>query len=163
MEVTSLLLPGRNLVRLELTTDRLDGGLLNPLYLAGRFGVELGPPRIVALPEVGRFEAYDQNLLPYYAGTVSYRMSFWLESVPDGESVLLELVTDEPFHEATEVSFNGSPFQPVLWQPRCVELSTRHLREGENAVTVRVYTTLVRAFEGQWFYYGAHEYRQVKA
>ena len=162
-EVTELLASGRNIVRLEVTTDRLDGGLLNPLYLAGSFGVEVSPPRIVPIPEKGAFEAYDENLLPYYAGTLIYHMSFGLESVPQGETVVLDLVTDEPFHEATEFSVNGSPFQPVLWQPRCVELSTKRLRRGENVVAVRVYTTLVRAFEGQWFDYHVHEYRQVGA
>ena len=163
VEVTGLLRPGRNTVRLVLTTDRLDGGLVNPLYLAGDFGVELGLPRIVPLPQVGGFEAYEENLLPYYAGMLTYHMSFWLESVPRGNTVLLELITDEPFHEATEISVNGSPFQSVLWQPRCMELATRHLCQGENRLTVKVYTTLVRAFEGQWFDYRAHEYRQVKA
>lgn len=94
VEVTALVVSGRNIVHLEVTTDRLDGGLLNPLYLAGSFGVEVSPPRIVPIPQGGDFEAYDENLLPYYAGTLVYHMSFGLESVPEGEAVILELVAD---------------------------------------------------------------------
>jgi hypothetical protein len=75
---------------------------------------------------------------------------------------VLELSTDRPFHEASEVSVNGSPFQAVPWQPRCVELPASYVRQGSNDVTVRVYTTLARAFEGQWFDYRAHQYRSVR-
>lgn len=172
LEITRFLVAGENCVYVDVSTDHADaqqtasshppdGGLLNPLHLAGSFGVEVSPPRLVPLPERGEFEAYDTNKLPYYAGAVTYHMSFELDRVPGDDFVVLELGTDRPFHEASEVSVNGSPFQPVLWQPRCLELPAGYLRRGSNEIVVRVYTTLARAFEGQWFDYRAHEYRQV--
>jgi hypothetical protein len=125
--------------------------------------VEASPPRLVPLPERGEFEAYDTNTLPYYAGAVTYHMIFSLDRVPDADTIVLELSTDRPFHEASEVSVNGSPFQAVLWQPRCVELPASCVRQGSNDVTVRVYTTLARAFEGQWFDYRAQTAHHLAA
>ena len=144
-------------------TDRPDGGLLNPLYLAGDFGVTLDPVRLVDCKTTGPFERYEENLLPYYAGVIDYTTQFFLERVPTTDHVILDFAYDCPFHEATEVSINGSPHQPIAWQPRCIKLSTGHLSVGENILNTRVYTTLTRAFEGQWFDYEAHQVRDVGA
>jgi hypothetical protein len=40
-------------------------------------------------------------------------------------------------------------------------LDRKDLRMGENQVRVRVYTTLIRSFEGQWFDTAAHCYREI--
>jgi hypothetical protein len=37
------------------------------------------------------------------------------------------------------------------------------LRIGENRLLARVYTSLIRSFEGQWFDYISHTYRDVGA
>ncbi|MGC9349307.1 MAG: hypothetical protein ACP5JG_14290 [Anaerolineae bacterium] len=160
-EITSALRRGTNTIHVEITTDRLDGGLLNPLYLAGRFGVTLAPVGMAAPKADGRFEHYVENLLPYYAGVVDYTMRFELSAVPEGRTTLVALETSEPFHEAAEVAINDGEFMPVMWEPRQVEVPTQVLRSGENVMQVRVYTTLIRSFEGQWFDYEAHRYREI--
>jgi hypothetical protein len=148
-------------IRVEVTTDRSDGGLLNPLYLAGDFGVRLNPARIVARTDEGAFEEYEANLLPHYAGVIEYTTTFTPDQLPDAERVLVAFEYAEPFHEASEVSVNDSPYQPVLWQPRCIVLERACLRVGENTLKTRVYTTLIRSFEGQWFDYELHQYKDV--
>jgi hypothetical protein len=163
VDVTSFLQPGANTMRVEVVTDRPDGGLLNPLYLAGDFGVALDPTRLVDRKTSGTFERYEENFLPYYAGVILYTTRFVLDRLPVAEHVILRFEYDRPFHEATEVSINGSPYQPVIWQPRCVKLSTEVLRVGENTLHTRVYTTLIRSFEGQWFDYETHRVRNVGA
>ncbi|HSR31844.1 MAG TPA: hypothetical protein VLY63_14870, partial [Anaerolineae bacterium] len=163
IDITGLLQRGENTISVEVVTDRPDGGLLNPLYLAGDFGVALDPARLVDRKSTGAFERYEDNLLPYYAGVIDYTTRFFLEQVPATDHVILEFEYECPFHEATKVSINGSPYQPVLWQPRCVKLATEYLSTGENTLTTRVYTTLSRAFEGQWFDYEAHQVRDVGA
>jgi hypothetical protein len=65
------------------------------------------------------------------------------------------------FHEASEVSINDGPYRPVVWQPRCVELARDRLRVGQNTLKTRVYTTLIRSFEGQRFDYELHKYEDV--
>jgi hypothetical protein len=163
VDITARLQQGENTIQVEVVTDRPDGGLLNPLYLAGDFGVALGPARLVDRKKTGAFEQYEGNLLPYYAGVILYTTRFVLDHVPSADDVILHFEYDCPFHEATEVSINGSPYQPVVWQPRCVLLSTEYLTVGENILNTRVYTTLIRPFEGQWFDYETHQVRDVGA
>jgi hypothetical protein len=88
-------------------------------------------------------------------------MEFDLEHVAAGPRILAQFHSDVPFQEASEVSLNGSDWQPVLWQPRQLILDADQLRAGHNDLSVRVYTTLIRSFEGQWFDDDRHEYRQV--
>ncbi|MGC9521197.1 MAG: glycosyl hydrolase [Anaerolineae bacterium] len=159
--ITEWLRPGENVIQVEVTTDRLDGGLVNPLYLAGDFGVALNPPGLIPPEGSGRFEDYEANGLPFYAGAIAYTTHFELDAVPDGDEAILALQTDAPFHEATEVAVNGGSPQPVLWEPRRIVVPTTNLHAGTNELQVTVYTTLIRAFEGQWFDYEAHQYRDV--
>jgi hypothetical protein len=161
VDITGLVLQGENTISVEVVTGRPDGGLLNPLYLAGDFGVMLDPVRLVDRKKTGAFERYEENLLPYYTGVILYTTRFVLDHIPATEHVILRFEYDRPFHEATEVSVNGSPYQPLIWQPRCVKLSTEYLNAGENILRTRVYTTLIRSFEGQWFDYETHQVRDV--
>jgi hypothetical protein len=161
VDITNFLVQRQNTIRIDVVTAQPDGGLLNPLYLAGDFGVTLHPVCLVPQKPVGGFEQYVQNLLPYYAGVLEYTTEFSLECLPETDDVLVEFDYGDHFHEATEVSINGSAFVPVLWQPRCLKLATQQLRPGENTLTTRVYTTLIRSFEGQWFDYDQHIYREI--
>ena len=67
-DITRYLRPGKNEIVVELVTDRHDGGLLNPLYLAGEFGVQLDPLAIVKRSEAGAFEAWEANGPPLLRG-----------------------------------------------------------------------------------------------
>ena len=159
--VGAALLSGTNLIRVEVRTAQLDGGLINPLYLAGDFGVQLTPLALTERLETGRFEDYQGNGLPFYAGVLEYTFELNLTELPTGGQVLLNLETEGPFSEALELSLNGGDFLPVLWQPRRVALAADQLRQGLNQVVARVSTTLIRSFEGQWFDDTAHTYRTI--
>ena len=161
VDITALLRPGSNTLRVEIVDARPEGGLLNPLYLAGDFGVALNPVRLIERPEMGGFEAHEANGLPFYAGVIEYALDFDLPEVPQGERVRADLVTDAPFHDACEVSINGGAWRALAWEPRSLELPTSELHPGRNEVRVKVYTTLIRAFEGQWFDHDAHCYRDI--
>jgi hypothetical protein len=160
-DITSLLRPGSNTLRVEIADARSEGGLLNALYLAGDFGVALNPLRLIEWPELGSFESHEANGLPFYAGALEYALDFDLLAVPQGERIFADLITDAPFHDACEVSINGGAWRALPWQPRYLELASTELRSGKNEVRVKVYTTLIRAFEGQWFDHGAHCYREI--
>lgn len=160
-DVSRAMRPGANTLVVTVTTDRMDGGLLNPLYLAGPFGVTLSPLGLTPSATEGQFEDYIGNRLPFYAGRIEYQTSFTLASVPEREQAVLVFDYGAPFHEASEVSVNGGPFAPVLWEPRQVVLPVAQLRVGQNTLCTRVYTTLIRSFEGQTFDYGAHRYQSI--
>lgn len=160
-DITAYVQPGENVLGIELQTNRSDGGLLNPLYLAGDFGVELKPVRLAPRAEVGGFEQYEENKLPFYSGTIEYAMSFELSSLPPGLRVVLQFDAEAPFHEACEISINGGEWHVAAWSPRRIELDVEQLCLGRNALAVKVYTTLIRSFEGQWFDTHQHRYRTI--
>jgi hypothetical protein len=160
-DITALLRPGSNALRIEIADTQPEGGLLNPLYLAGDFGVALNPLRLTVRPEMGGFETHEANGLPFYAGVIEYALDFDLRAVPQGERLCADLVTDAPFHDACEISINDGPWRTLAWEPRSLELPASELRPGRNEVRVKVYTTLIRAFEGQWFDHDAHCYREI--
>lgn len=171
-EVTEGIRPGKNEIVVELSTDRHDGGMVNPLYLAGEFGVRLDPPTLVAPVEMGAFDAWEANGLPFYAGVVEYTGECFVDpkelvafadesSGGAGGSLVGEIDFGIPFDDACEVSLNGGEWQPVLWSPRRIPLKPDDVRPGTNQIAVRVYTTLIRAFEGQRFDIPSHGYKEI--
>jgi hypothetical protein len=162
VDITGAARPGRNTITVDVRTDRLDGGLLNCLYVAGEFGVRLGAvPALLARPAEGEFEAYEANGLPYYAGAVEYEMQVDLGDVPADGPVLADLDFGPAFEDACEICLNGGPWHAVPWSPRLVMLPAGAIRPGENALRVRVYSSLGRAFEGQVFDPIRHAYHDV--
>ncbi len=161
LDITRHIRQGHNSIELSVDTNRLDGGLRNPLYLAGDFGVELNPHRLINRPRVGEFEAYEANGLPFYAGAVEYETSFHLEDLPLVEAVLVQVEHGLPFQEASEMAFNDGPWRPLLWSPYRALIPTRELLVGSNRFHIRVYTTLIRSFEGQAFDIPGHVHRNI--
>ncbi len=175
LDLTSMLKPGENVLRIELSSARGDGGLRNPLYLAGDFTVSPASAGPVVRPVLGRqaeadsdatgfrglFEKYEKNGLPYFSGTLEYTSAFTLEKTPSGEHVALELVYPGEFEEAAEVSINGGPFIPSPWPPRRFLVPGSCLKAGRNELITRVDSGLCRSFEGQWFDARTHRYRDA--
>jgi alpha-L-rhamnosidase len=139
VDVSSLIRPGKNRIVVDVQTNRVDGGLLNCLYLAGDFGVDLNLLKMVDRNPFGQFGNWDG--LPFFTGVVEYRGTVQIaEAQP-----LIEL----PFvgDDAVEVSFNGNAWHSTLWTPRLIRVGADEIRVGENEIRVRVYTTMSRAFE----------------
>jgi len=160
-DITALLQPGRNTLTIEVECDRPDGGLLNPLYLAGPFGVELTPLRLVDLPAAGSFEDYNANRLPYFAGSLEYQQTFTLAAMPTAPRARLALRLPETFHDACSISLNGGAWRDLPWPPYELEIDSADLRPGSNQLSLRVFTSLIRSFEGQSFDYAQHKYVNI--
>lgn len=161
VDITSQLTRGTNEVLVELKTNKLDGGLVNPLYLAGDFGVKLNPVKLVERNEAGWFDAWEANGLPFYAGVVEYDMTVDVPAVQEGQRVLVEMEFPAQFQDACEVAFNGAAWHPMPWMPRVAMVEPGELKAGANHVIVRAYSTLIRSFEGQWFDVASHSYRTI--
>lgn len=161
LDITPYIKSGTNTIVIELKTDKIDGGLVNPLYLAGDFGVKLDPVEIVEFSPIGGFEEWEKNGLPYFAGVVEYETNFDLESIPSGDSTLIEIDHKIPFQDAIEVSINNNSWHTMPWSPYCSLVPTSELQTGNNLMKIRVYTTLIRSFEGQCFDIKNHCYREV--
>lgn len=161
VDITSMLQNGINTIEVFVTAAKPNHGLSNCLYLAGNFGVELSPVRLVDLDSDGKYEDYIGNKIPFYAGVIEYESSFMLTQLPQSESVFVEMLYSRDFNEACEVSINNTEFKPVLWQPRIIKIAVKDLRIGLNLLKTRVYTTLIRSFEGAWFDEKDHCYREL--
>ncbi|MBT7303624.1 MAG: hypothetical protein HN849_29110, partial [Victivallales bacterium] len=161
LDLTPWLQAGVNQLAIHVTTNRLDGGLRNPLYLTGVFGVELAPLRLVDRPKGGHFEAYETNALPHFSGILDYTCEIFLEDLPDGDQILLELHLPCLCEEAIELSLNGNPAHALPWSPRRILVNRSELTPGSNQVRLRVYTNLIRAFEGQRFDLATHAYHDL--
>ncbi len=156
VDISSLLVSGKNRISIDLASDRGDGGLLNCLYLFGDFGVDPTGPALLERSPVGTFEGYLANGLPYYAGVIDYSMSVPIAHPPKEGEVTLRIVFPAAFEQACEISLNGGVFLPAPWSPYCVRVPATALRDGANDVTVRVSTSLSRSFEGQYFDLARH-------
>lgn len=161
IDVTPYLKPGSNTLSIDLVTDRPDGGLLNALYLVGDFAVQCDPVVIAARAPTGGFETYEDNGLPFYAGIVEYETRFELDAMPDGDRVLASLDFQDTFLEACEVSVNDSDWRPLPWSPYAFTIAKDHLRTGANTLRIRVYTSLIRSFEGQRFNQHTHSQENI--
>ncbi len=153
-EITSYLKKGLNTVTVECVTDRMDGGLRNPLYLAGKFGVERA--RLTSPVSTGEFEDYIGNKLPFFSGTIGYEGSFFLNNLPEGEKLIAEMSLPDGFEESLRVSINEGEWQDIPWNPRSFMIDRSWLHVGENKIALKVATTLIRSFEGQYFDAATH-------
>jgi len=160
--ITPFVKQGTNTITIDLITHRPDGGLINPLYLAGDFGVTLNPTRLSDRPASGGFETYEKNGLPYYAGIVEYEMPVTIDTLPDGDTLLAHFTFEEPFLEACEIAINDANYHPLLWSPYTTPISRNTLNQGENTLKIRVYTSLIRSFEGQTFDHHTHTYHDIE-
>ena len=156
-DVTKLVGRGRNRVIVNVETDRVDGGLVNPLYLAGDFGVQL-PASLVERRPTGRFEAWEDNLLPFFAGVVDHFFSFEIDELPDTERVYLHLEFPALFQGACQLRVNGSEWRPLLWSPYTASVRRNDLIKGRNRCELRVFTDLCRAFDGLRWNIAGHKY-----
>ncbi|MFW5787277.1 MAG: hypothetical protein ACOCV3_03320, partial [Halanaerobiales bacterium] len=161
LDISRWIQDGVNSITIDVKTEKGNQGLLNPLYLAGDFGVALNPLTLVENKETGFFENYRENLIPYYSGVIEYETKIHLKEVPQREKIYIYPDFPEHFNQAVEISFNNHEFVSLPWQPRVFSIPRSHLKAGENKVVFRVYTTLIRSFEGTRFDYRDHVYRQV--
>ena len=161
LNITPYLKTGSNTLAIDLVTARPDGGLLNALYLAGDFSVQANAIALADQVQIGGFETYEANGLPFYAGVVEYETRFELDAVPDGDHVLASLDFQDTFLEACEVSVNDSDWRPLLWSPYAFTIAKDHLNKGANTLRIRVYTSLIRSFEGQRFNHHAHSQENI--
>jgi hypothetical protein len=161
LDVSKWICSGVNRLSILLETSRPDGGLLNPLYLAGGFSAVLNPLGIAPPVRSGRFEQHEQNGLPFYAGCIEYSRTIALPALPEGRDATLRFDCDFPFRDAALVSLNNGEWRELLWEPRSARVPASELLEGENDLRIRVYTSLLRAFEGERFDEESHASRRT--
>jgi hypothetical protein len=136
---------GDNVIAVRLTVTKATDGLLDLVKLTGDFAVEsidgkerIGAPRSTLQPASWVDQGY-----PYYSGRGLYRLRFTLPGDFADQRIFLEPKMRD---DTLEVLINGEPAGVRLWEPYEVEL-TGHLKQGDNALELRVANTPINLLE----------------
>ncbi|WP_165842207.1 glycosyl hydrolase [Paenibacillus xerothermodurans] len=159
--IADLLRTGTNEIKVQVVIAHDWDGVTDPLYIRGSFGVSFGndggPVLVEAPRKVNAIEGDPVIGYPYYAGQLSYRRMIEVPEKPDTER--FELVFggwDPHFHDCMEVLINGRSLGVRPWTPYRWTGAVEWLREGSNALEVRVTNTLVGLLDGTTFDYRSH-------
>jgi len=144
---SNLLQHGENLLELSCVTQRVEGGLANPLYLAGAFSVSaegcLAEP-ITEAP-LGDLESAG---LRHFAGIILWSGVIQLPETLEPNSER-RLCLDHLGPDPHTIQFGAGPEIPVLWSPRSVRLPG-DIRPGEAMeVTIRQCVPLAHSFHNE--------------
>ena len=147
VEIGSLLREGTNVIALCLTLTGATDGLLDLVKIMGDFSLARdgdGRYRVVEPRGVLEPASWTEQGYPFYAGRGVYRHTFDLPANWMEQRVVLEPAMAD---DVLEVLVNGRQAGVRLWAPYALDL-TGHLREGTNAIELRVANTLVNLLEG---------------
>ncbi|MBY0147011.1 glycosyl hydrolase [Neobacillus niacini] len=164
--ITSMLQKGQNTIRIEVTVQHDFDGIVDALYLLGDFGISFSAkdcPMITTIEEMSVIKHGPYPLLPYYAGTISFKRTESLDTFPKSERFILALRDlDENVHDCLEVVVNGRSLGVRAWTPYQWEGPTAILNKGDNEIEVKVTNTLIGLLEGKSFDYGTHTLKVLK-
>ncbi|MFW5987849.1 MAG: hypothetical protein ACOCQA_00245 [bacterium] len=165
-KIQKYLFSGTNILKVYLETKSGDDGIVNPFYLAGDFGVNLKNNSLTVLKDKIKFEKYKINEIPFYSGIIEYNKDFELSQVQvekykKQKKIIIEPEFPDEFHDAAEIRINNSEYIKVLWEPRKFLIETSNLKVGTNQICIKVYSSLIRSYEGMEFSYSQHKYNSL--
>lgn len=157
---------GKNVIAIRVETTQPDDGLLDALYLFGRFQVKSWRnryQRLAAPKDKGPFYDLDAVGLPYYAGTVTHTQEISIRSLPNTQTFELDLEKSlKDIDDIVEVQINGHSLGVRAWAPYVWQGTTSWLKRGKNKVTIRVTNTLARLLTGHHFNPRTHKMTPIK-
>ena len=164
IDITEDIREGENRVELELSSSFSFGGIRNPLYLCGRFAVEMENEVILLEPEKDKGTMGDLTGcgLPFYGGSVEFTKEIPGEvtaGLKDEEAVCIR-ISDPNFHESLRLMAGGETLGVCPYAPYEVLVSAKTLRKY-GGITLCVDTSLSRLFEGEYFNEDSHKYEKV--
>ncbi|MEN1988462.1 glycosyl hydrolase [Paenibacillus hubeiensis] len=164
-DISTLIRHGLNELTVTVQVTKDEHGIVDPIYLQGRFGVEYGVrpiPSLVREPDTAdRITPEPQALYPHYAGEMSYRKSVELDLGDLKESSFELEFSDWNVQDAAEVKVNGHSLGVRCWSPYQWTGAAEWLRPGENVIEVCVTNTLIGLLEGTYFDLVSHSLRET--
>lgn len=160
VDISQYIKKGLNEIQVRITTQANHDGLVNPLYLFGRFGAKKEDDRwkLCSIIDVGKPGDLTGIGLPFYAGTVVYRKKVFI----DGAAEVMEMYIDDTgMEDVIALYVNGHHAGTRAWSPYRWIIDKDWIRAGENELEIHVTNTLIRLFEGEYFDYRRHAYVDV--
>lgn len=151
-DVTGLLRQGENEVTVCVQAARDDDGVVNPLYLAGDFAVRKQDARWHLLPPAEACAPLfpEASGFPFFSGVMDYDVS--ASFAAHAGKTVEAAIPDWRFEHCAELFVNGKSCGTAAWQPYHWRVD---VPDGAT-VTLRVYGTLLAAYEGAYFDQDAH-------
>lgn len=160
-EVGGYLVPGRNEIMAKVKVEVFFGGMRNPLYLFGEFGVaKRGEDwELSALPAMAKLGDFCGSGLPFYYGEAVFEEELWVDEVTEKEIIVR--LKAEWLADSVRLAVGDYETAPCAWQPYLFRIPAGYLRKGKNTVKLKVRNTAIGLFEGQVFNRERHGYEEV--
>jgi len=163
-EISCFLKSGNNEIKVIIDTQKVDDGLLNPVYICGDFSVFKDDVdnnwRITSFQKTGRISETRANGLPFYAGAVRYSTKMPIDACSI-EDQLEFYISENTFQDAAELFINGTSAGVRAWSPYRWRIKKPLLKPGINDIGIEISNTLLGLFEGQYFDYQGHRYNEI--
>ncbi len=162
-EVTGLLRAGRNQIEITVRTEVSYGGMRNPVYLFGEFGVEREDEtwKLTPLKVKCSVEHMAEAGLPFYSGEIVFRRR--LAPVENIEQPVKLKLDADWFSDSVRLRVGGYETEPCAWQPYVFEIPGNVLKKEGTDVELAVRTSAIALFEGQRFNRKTHSYEDYFA
>lgn len=168
VDLSEVLVPGENLIEIEMKTDKSFGGIRNPLYLCGVFAADRadGTDRLLPLKTEGKMTDLTASGYPFYAGSIKYEKKLpeaflhRLRTMPSDTPVRIKRKEQVKFHEALRIRAGAA--EPVIraFAPYDVVTTAQKLLD-DPVIRIWYDTSLSQLFEGEVFEEEAHRYMPV--
>lgn len=160
VDISHYIKKGLNEIQVRVVTQVNHDGLVNPLYLFGRFGVKKENDRwkLCSIINVGKPGDLTEIGLPFYAGTVVYRKKIFIDDI---SSIMEIYIEDTGIEDVITLYFNGHDAGTRAWSPYRWIIDGNWIKLGENEVELHITNTMIRLFEGQYFDSSRHTYVDV--
>lgn len=161
LDVSDYLVQGENQFVAALSTEYSFGGMRNPLYLLGAFGVEKQEEQwhLTALRSSGRMEDFVKLGLPFYYGEAVFNGEIFCEEIREDYAVIG--VEAEWLSDSLRLEVGGYETEPCAWRPYRFKIPAKYLRKGNNPVKIKVRNTALGLYEGQVFNREVHAYQTL--
>ena len=147
---------GKNVIAIRVEVNRPGDGLVDAMYLFGRFKIRSWRgvyPRLSPPQERGPIFDLNAQGFPFFAGTVAYSRDIEIDSPPETERFELEFERAmKQLADVVEIKINGHSLGVRAWPPYRWTGDTAWLRGGKNRVVIRVTNTLEKLITGMAFH-----------
>jgi len=171
-QVEDYLCEGENEIRVSVETRVSYGGMRNPLYLFGDFGVEkmqVNGNDMWCMTDVktkGTPEDYGKLGLPFYYGEVIFEgeavrtagAGLRERAVSGKEDFVTVKLAADWLTDSVRLSVEDYETEPCGWSPYVFRIPARYMTGERNAVRIQVRNTALGLYEGQYFNRAAHRY-----
>lgn len=160
-EAGSYLAAGENEITVEMTVKESFGGMRNPLYLFGGFGVEKQGEEwhLTPLKCSGKMENFCSMGLPFYYGEAVFEGEFSVRKTT--EEFIFVKADAKWLTDSVRLVVGDYETEPCAWKPYIFKIPAKYVKDGKNPVKIKVRNTALGLYEGQVFLTEAHAYKDL--